>query len=79
MTIKSILDNNHNPLFCDLVNSGVIFLVYSEGSKQLNDQWILKVEIQNTVEWINLIVKYLKILDFSVQKVSCQSNFGELL
>ena len=32
------------------------------------DQWILKVEIQNTVEWINLIVKYLKMLEISVQK-----------
>ncbi len=32
------------------------------------DQWVLKVEIQNYVEWINLIVKYLKMLEVSVQK-----------
>ena len=32
------------------------------------EQWILKVEIQNTVECINLIVKYLKMLEISVQK-----------
>ncbi|CAI2370866.1 unnamed protein product [Moneuplotes crassus] len=31
-------------------------------------QWVLKVEIQNYVECINLIVKYLKLLEISVQK-----------
>jgi hypothetical protein len=32
------------------------------------EQWILRVEIQNYVEWINLIVKYLKMLEVGVQK-----------
>lgn len=32
------------------------------------EQWVLKVEIQNYVEWINLIVKYLKMLEVGVQK-----------
>lgn len=36
-----------------------------EGQKE---QWVLKVEINNYVEWINLIVKYWKMLELSVQK-----------